>query len=146
MEIEKTFFQFFLLQAKPMLNFQTDYDLNTGEQVLTCFLLPQVEFSTDKHGKTIIRHLKTNQKSLFYFNKTWSIFEKWKVFIFAYFLSLPSVVHMLTLRSCTFCIAIFQKCVQNMVEGYFYQGLTSVWSTWTPVKIYSNQVLRDLKL
>ncbi len=34
-----------------MLNFQTDYDLNTGEQVLTCFLLPQVEFQTDKHGK-----------------------------------------------------------------------------------------------
>ncbi len=34
-----------------MLNFQTDYDLNTGEQVLTCFLLPQVEFQTDKQGK-----------------------------------------------------------------------------------------------
>lgn len=30
-------------QAKPMLNFQTDYDQETGEQVLTCFLLPQVE-------------------------------------------------------------------------------------------------------
>ena len=40
-------------QAKPMLNFQTDYDLATGEQVLTCFLLPQVEFLADKQGKLI---------------------------------------------------------------------------------------------
>ena len=30
-------------QAKPMLNFQTDYDEATGEQVLTCFLLPQMQ-------------------------------------------------------------------------------------------------------
>ena len=34
-------------QAKPMLNFQTDYDENTGEQVLTCFLLPQMEYQPD---------------------------------------------------------------------------------------------------
>jgi protein scribble len=34
-------------QAKPMLNFQTDYDENTGEQVLTCFLLPQLECLND---------------------------------------------------------------------------------------------------
>ena len=27
-----------------MLNFQTDYDEATGEQVLTCFLLPQMEY------------------------------------------------------------------------------------------------------
>ncbi|KAL4149193.1 hypothetical protein QTP88_003189 [Uroleucon formosanum] len=30
-------------QAQPMLNFQTDEDEKTGEQVLTCFLLPQLE-------------------------------------------------------------------------------------------------------
>jgi len=30
-------------QAKPMLAFQTDYDEETGDQVLTCFLLPQLE-------------------------------------------------------------------------------------------------------
>ncbi|XP_071746350.1 protein lap4 isoform X16 [Lepeophtheirus salmonis] len=34
-------------QAKPMLNFQTDYDESTGEQVLTCFLLPQMEYQTE---------------------------------------------------------------------------------------------------
>ena len=43
---------FFLLsQAKPMLNFQTDYDEATGEQVLTCFLLPQMEFQQENMGK-----------------------------------------------------------------------------------------------
>ena len=35
-------------QAKPMLAFQTDYDENTGDQVLTCFLLPQFEGSSDE--------------------------------------------------------------------------------------------------
>lgn len=37
-------------QAKPMINFQTDYDEQTGEQVLTCFLLPQLEYQ-DEHGE-----------------------------------------------------------------------------------------------
>ncbi|XP_071746347.1 protein lap4 isoform X13 [Lepeophtheirus salmonis] len=37
-------------QAKPMLNFQTDYDESTGEQVLTCFLLPQMEYQTENPG------------------------------------------------------------------------------------------------
>ncbi|XP_077288183.1 scribble planar cell polarity protein isoform X1 [Arctopsyche grandis] len=32
-------------QAQPMLTFQTDRDLDTGENVLTCFLLPQLEYS-----------------------------------------------------------------------------------------------------
>ena len=40
-----------LSQAKPMLNFQTDYDEATGEQVLTCFLLPQMEFQQENMGK-----------------------------------------------------------------------------------------------
>jgi len=30
-------------QAQPMLKFQTDIDEATGEEVLTCFLLPQQE-------------------------------------------------------------------------------------------------------
>ena len=44
-------FFFLLSQAKPMLNFQTDYDEATGEQVLTCFLLPQMEFQQENMGK-----------------------------------------------------------------------------------------------
>lgn len=32
-------------QAQPMLTFQTDRDLVTGENVLTCFLLPQLEYT-----------------------------------------------------------------------------------------------------
>ena len=35
-----------------MLNFQTDYDEGTGEQVLTCFLLPQMEYQAENLGKT----------------------------------------------------------------------------------------------
>nr|CAD7439036.1 unnamed protein product [Timema bartmani] len=31
-------------QAQPMLKFQTDLDEETGEEVLTCFLLPQLEY------------------------------------------------------------------------------------------------------
>ena len=42
-------------QAKPMLAFQTDYDENTGDQVLTCFLLPQLEGSSDEGNGSPIR-------------------------------------------------------------------------------------------
>lgn len=38
-------------QAQPMLKFQTDTDEQTGEQVLTCFLLPQLEYRRDNPGK-----------------------------------------------------------------------------------------------
>ena len=38
-------------QAKPMLNFQTDYDEQTGEQVLTCFLLPQMDSQNENFGQ-----------------------------------------------------------------------------------------------
>ena len=31
-----------------MLNFQTDYDEATGEQVLTCFLLPQMDYQVEQ--------------------------------------------------------------------------------------------------
>ncbi len=34
-----------------MLNFQTDYDEHTGEQVLTCFLLPQMEYQNAELGE-----------------------------------------------------------------------------------------------
>lgn len=39
-------------QAQPLLNFQTDVDSETGEEVLTCFLLPQQEYHPD--GKSWI--------------------------------------------------------------------------------------------
>eukprot|EP00092_Neocalanus_flemingeri_P034773 GFUD01037843.1.p1 GENE.GFUD01037843.1~~GFUD01037843.1.p1 ORF type:complete len:1576 (+),score=260.87 GFUD01037843.1:158-4885(+) len=42
-------------QAKPMLAFQTDYDENTGDQVLTCFLLPQLEGSSDEGNNSPMR-------------------------------------------------------------------------------------------
>lgn len=34
-------------QAQPMLTFQTDVDEETGQEVLTCFLLPQLEIHPD---------------------------------------------------------------------------------------------------
>ncbi|XP_032781897.2 protein lap4 isoform X5 [Daphnia magna] len=37
-------------QAQPMLTFQTDIDEHTGEQVLTCFLLPQLEYQNEQQG------------------------------------------------------------------------------------------------
>ncbi|XP_014469520.1 PREDICTED: protein lap4 isoform X2 [Dinoponera quadriceps] len=38
-------------QAQPMLTFQTDVDEETGQDVLTCFLLPQLEFHPDDSGR-----------------------------------------------------------------------------------------------
>lgn len=40
-------------QAQPMLNFQTDEDEKTGEQVLTCFLLPQLEIRGETNGMVL---------------------------------------------------------------------------------------------
>lgn len=37
-------------QAQPLLTFQPDVDERTGEQVLTCFLLPQLEYQTPAVG------------------------------------------------------------------------------------------------
>jgi protein scribble len=34
-------------QAQSMLTFQTDVDEETGQEVLTCFLLPQLEYHND---------------------------------------------------------------------------------------------------
>jgi protein scribble len=36
-------------QAQPLLKFQTDIDEKTGEEVLTCFLLPQLEYKPENH-------------------------------------------------------------------------------------------------
>uniref|UniRef100_A0A0A9XIP3 PDZ domain-containing protein n=1 Tax=Lygus hesperus TaxID=30085 RepID=A0A0A9XIP3_LYGHE len=38
-------------QAQPLLTFQPDFDEVTGEQVLTCFLLPQMESVQDAAGR-----------------------------------------------------------------------------------------------
>jgi protein scribble len=35
-----------------MLTFQTDIDEKTGEQVLTCFLLPQMEYQAEPSGNS----------------------------------------------------------------------------------------------
>ncbi|KAF4528157.1 hypothetical protein B566_EDAN016921, partial [Ephemera danica] len=43
-------------QAQPMLKFQTDIDEATGEQVLTCFLLPQLEMRHHESGLGEINH------------------------------------------------------------------------------------------
>ena len=37
-------------QAQPLLKFQTDIDEDTGEKVLTCFLLPQIACQTESMG------------------------------------------------------------------------------------------------
>lgn len=38
-------------QAQPLLMFQPDIDEKTGDQVLTCFLLPQLEYQPINSGK-----------------------------------------------------------------------------------------------
>ena len=42
-------------QAKPMLNLQSDVDENTGEKVLTCFLLPQQAYHTESMGESPLK-------------------------------------------------------------------------------------------
>jgi len=41
-----------------MLKFQTDVDEETGEQVLTCFLLPQLEYHPDNAAGKYCNHHK----------------------------------------------------------------------------------------
>ncbi|XP_023245294.1 protein lap4 [Copidosoma floridanum] len=38
-------------QAQPMLTFQTEVDEETGQEVLTCFLLPQLEYHNDESSR-----------------------------------------------------------------------------------------------
>ena len=40
-------------QAQSMLTFQPDVDENTGEKVLTCYLLPQQGYHTESMGKSM---------------------------------------------------------------------------------------------
>ena len=47
-------------QAQPMLTFQTDIDDKTGEQILTCFLLPQLEYPNEPQGTISVRFLLPN--------------------------------------------------------------------------------------
>ncbi|XP_014232467.1 protein lap4 isoform X1 [Trichogramma pretiosum] len=54
-------------QAQPMLTFQTDMDEETGEEVLTCFLLPQQEFhpnESSRLGMMVSMKNSTMQSSL----------------------------------------------------------------------------------
>ncbi|XP_063407085.1 protein scribble homolog isoform X9 [Mytilus trossulus] len=50
-------------QAKPMLKFQTDFDERTGQQVLTCFLLPQQDFHTESMENLLRGSTTTDQDS-----------------------------------------------------------------------------------
>jgi protein scribble len=38
-------------QAQPMLKFATDVDPNSGEKVITCYLLPQQQYTTSSMGR-----------------------------------------------------------------------------------------------
>ncbi|XP_025417497.1 protein lap4 isoform X4 [Sipha flava] len=48
-------------QAQPMLNFQTDEDEKTGEQVLTCFLLPQLEIRGEANDEEPTSETEDNE-------------------------------------------------------------------------------------
>ncbi|XP_064597136.1 LOW QUALITY PROTEIN: protein scribble homolog [Liolophura sinensis] len=50
-------------QAKPMLKFQTDFDERTGQEVLTCFLLPQQGFHTESMENLLRGSVATDQDS-----------------------------------------------------------------------------------
>ena len=42
-------------QAQPMLKFATDIDPNTGDKVLTCYLLPQQQYTSSSMGSFVAR-------------------------------------------------------------------------------------------
>lgn len=47
-------------QAQPLLTFQEDIADDTGEQVLTCFLLPQLDYPSDRiNGESTVQYLST---------------------------------------------------------------------------------------
>ena len=50
-----------------MLNFQTDYDEATGEQVLTCFLLPQMDYQVEQGEYFFFLEQLYNMSSATYF-------------------------------------------------------------------------------
>lgn len=43
-------------QAQPLLSFQTDRDETTGENVLTCFLLPQLSYTQQPGMREFVFH------------------------------------------------------------------------------------------
>lgn len=50
-------------QAQPLLTFQPDVDEETGEQVLTCFLLPQLDYQAAADDKILMRQQQREQDS-----------------------------------------------------------------------------------
>ena len=40
-------------QSTPLIRLQTDIDIDTGQRMLTCYLLPQ-QHSDDRDGETLI--------------------------------------------------------------------------------------------
>ena len=68
-----------------MLNFQTDYDEATGEQVLTCFLLPQMEYQAEQMGKlskkiSVVLFYQSHVLLFFFFKKDYLV-----VWIYTFF-------------------------------------------------------------
>lgn len=49
-------------QAQPLLTFQPDVDEETGEQVLTCFLLPQLDYQVAADDKLMMRQHERDQQ------------------------------------------------------------------------------------
>lgn len=85
-------------QAQPMLKFATDIDLETGEKVLTCYLLPQQQYTTSSTGKIslIFKSLKISFSPC--------VINLCEVIHFAFFEFRQSVVsdHVLTSTSSSF--------------------------------------------
>ena len=53
-------------QAQPMLTFQNDIDEETGQQVLTCFLLPQMDYHNDGKNLNLFLQCKKLNNLVFY--------------------------------------------------------------------------------
>lgn len=49
-------------QAQPLLTFQPDVDEETGEQVLTCFLLPQLDYQQAAEDKILLRQREQEER------------------------------------------------------------------------------------
>ncbi|KAK6629848.1 hypothetical protein RUM43_003668 [Polyplax serrata] len=48
-------------QAQPLLTFQEDFADDTGEQVLTCFLLPQLDYPSDRINDVQMREIRDEE-------------------------------------------------------------------------------------
>ena len=57
-------------QAQPMLKFATDIDPNTGDKVLTCYLLPQQQFTSASTGQFVFHgFFEFDCSAVFFFQK-----------------------------------------------------------------------------